>query len=383
MKVRLGDVCTIVSGSTPKTNVSEYWDGEIKWITPAELSNDSFYIFDSSRHLSEEAMKKTGLKLFPTGTVILSSRAPIGKTAISGCEMCCNQGFKNLICSDRIFNEYLYFYLKSKTEFLNSLGRGATFKEISKGIVEEIEIPLPTYDEQKRIANELKKVTELIYLRKLQLIKLEELIKSQFIEMFGDPVTNTQGRKIVPFKDFILNIRYGTSQPPVFNQVGKYRFIRATNIKAGRISEQNMLMIDENAAAGLEKCKLIGGEIIIVRSGVNTGDTCIVTDAYVGDYAGYDIIVSLDRSICNPVFFNEMINTHYMEKVVKPLTARSAQPHINAEQVQNLPIVYASLSEQNRFADFIQQVDKSKFEIGVSLEKLEVLKNALMQESFG
>ena len=121
MRTKLKDVCTIVSGSTPKTNIAEYWDGNIKWITPAEIDEDTFYISDSVRHITEEGKQKTGLSYMPAGTVILSSRAPIGKTAITGCEMCCNQGFKNLICSNKIFNEYLYFFLKGNTEYLNSL----------------------------------------------------------------------------------------------------------------------------------------------------------------------------------------------------------------------------------------------------------------------
>lgn len=96
-KYKLGDICEIVSGSTPKTGVDEYWDGDIKWITPAELNDDSYIITDSVRKITELAVKKTGLSSFPEGTVILSSRAPIGKVAIAGCEMYCNQGFKNLI----------------------------------------------------------------------------------------------------------------------------------------------------------------------------------------------------------------------------------------------------------------------------------------------
>ena len=183
---KLGEVCTIVSGSTPKTSVTSYWDGNIKWITPAELNEDTFYIMDSVRHITEEGKEKTGLSYLPTGTVILSSRAPIGKTAIAGCEMCCNQGFKNLICSDAIYNEYLYFFLKSKTDYLNSLGRGATFKEISKSIVESIEIPLPEVNQQKEIAEKFKKLEQLISLRKQQLSKLDELVKVRFVEMFGD-----------------------------------------------------------------------------------------------------------------------------------------------------------------------------------------------------
>ncbi|MCI7413659.1 MAG: restriction endonuclease subunit S [Clostridiales bacterium] len=184
--------------------------------------------------------------------------------------------------------------------------------------------------------------------------------KSQFIEMFGDPVTNTNDREIRPFSDFMTNIRYGTSQPPAFSEDGQYKFIRATNIKGGRITETDMLRINQEAADKIQKCKLDGNEIIIVRSGANTGDTCVVTEGYRDQYAGYDIIVSLDLSKANPVFFNELMNTHYMQSVIKPLTVRSAQPHLNTKQVQNLPMLIATLDEQNLFADFVQQSDKSK-----------------------
>jgi len=96
-KVRLGEVCKIVSGSTPKTNIDEYWDGDIDWLTPAELNDKSYIITDSVRKLTKYGVEKTGLRPFPKDTVILSSRAPIGKTAIAGKEMYCNQGFKNLM----------------------------------------------------------------------------------------------------------------------------------------------------------------------------------------------------------------------------------------------------------------------------------------------
>ena len=117
------------------------------------------------------------------------------------------------------------------------------------------------------------------------------------MELFGDPVTNTQGREVRPFKDFMLDIRYGTSQPPTFNELGEFKFIRATNIKAGRITENGMLRISADEAAKIEKCRLNGNEIIIVRSGANTGDTCVVTDEYRDQYAGYDIIVTLMMTI--------------------------------------------------------------------------------------
>ena len=181
-KYKLGEICEIVSGSTPKTGIAEYWDGNLKWITPAEIDDESYIITDSARKLTKLGVKKTGLSSFPSGTVILSSRAPIGKVAIAGCEMYCNQGFKNLICSDRINNRYLYWFLKGNTAYLNSLGRGATFKEISKKIVSDIEINVPEISQQLAAVDALERVSEIIRLRKNQLQKLDELIKARFVD---------------------------------------------------------------------------------------------------------------------------------------------------------------------------------------------------------
>ena len=192
-KKRLGDICEIVTGATPKTNIKEFWDGDINWITPAELTEDTYIINESLRKITTEGVEKTGLKSFPKGTVILSSRAPIGKVAIAGYEMYCNQGFKNLICSKQINNRFLYWYLKGHKEYLNSLGRGATFKEISKEIVENIEICLPTLEKQEKYADILEQCNGIIQIKKGQLRKLETLVKSRSAEMFGNPRTNSKG----------------------------------------------------------------------------------------------------------------------------------------------------------------------------------------------
>ena len=129
-------------GHDSESTQPEYWDGDLNWVTPAELTDESDIIYESQRKITQQAVNDSSLKSFPEGTVLLSSRAPIGKVAIAGTEMYSNQGFKNLICSERVYNRYLYHFLKGKTAYLNSLGRGATFKEISKSIVENIEIPL-------------------------------------------------------------------------------------------------------------------------------------------------------------------------------------------------------------------------------------------------
>ena len=226
-----------------------------------------------------------------------------------------------------------------------------------------LEFDLPDLESQRKLAKVLWAMNETKDAYKKLISATDELVKSQFMELFGDPVSNIQGREVRPFKDFMLDIRYGTSQPPVFSEDGVFKFIRATNIKEGRITEKDMLKISAEEASKIEKCRLNGNEIIIVRSGANTGDTCVVTEKYRDQYAGYDIIITLDLKIANPVFFNELMNTHYMQAVIKPLTVRAAQPHINSEQVQNLPMLVVPLPEQEQFAAFVQQSDKSKFAI--------------------
>ncbi len=150
--VAIKEIGTVVGGATPKTNHDEYWGGSYPWITPAELDADSGYIYDSIRKLTKAGVESCSLQEMPVGTVILSSRAPIGKVAIAGNTFYCNQGFKNIICKEGITPRYLYTVLLLNVEYLNSLGRGATFKEISKGIVESIRIPVPSMELQEQFA---------------------------------------------------------------------------------------------------------------------------------------------------------------------------------------------------------------------------------------
>ena len=222
-RVKLGQICEVVSGGTPKTNVEEYWNGEFNWITPAEINDNDYIISDTKRKITQLAIEKKKLPLLPKGTVLLSSRAPIGKVAITGKEMYCNQGFKNLICSDEICNEYLYWYLKSKKEYLNSLGRGATFKEISKKIVENIEIKLPEIELQRKIVDKLKKVDKIIQRRKNQSRLLDVVVQARFVEMFGSVHDGRFEMKTLP--EIVMKERNAIKRGPFGGSLKKQDFV--------------------------------------------------------------------------------------------------------------------------------------------------------------
>ena len=385
---RLGDVCTIVSGSTPKTNIPAYWDGDIKWITPAELNEDSFYLFDSQRHITEIGKEKTGLSFMPAGTVILSSRAPIGKTAIAGCELCCNQGFKNLICSDAIFNEYLYYFLKSKTDYLNSLGRGATFKEISKSIVENIEIRLPTLEEQKQVAKQFKHIYHLISLRKQQLAKLDELVKSRFVELFGEPISNSFGLNTKPMTDIceIIDGDRGKNYPTTddFSDDGYCLFLNAKNVTSDGFNFENCMYITEEKDAALRKGRLKRGDVVLTTRGT-IGNLAFYTNEIPFEHVRINsgmVILRMKQEVADEVYFIEHFKMQLADIKAK-IASGSAQPQLPISTMNKIQILIPEIEQQREFAAFVEQVDKSKLTVRQSLDKLELLKKSLMQKYFG
>lgn len=181
----ISDIGKVVSGATPKTSKEEYWNGENLWITPAELTDESFIVYDTARKITDEGVESCAVNLLPVGTVILSSRAPIGKVAIAGVPMYCNQGFKNIIPNERINSVYLYELLSMETEFLNSLGRGATFKEISKQIVENIKVKVPPIQIQEQFADFVKQVDKSKVVVQKALDEVQLLFDSLMQEYFG------------------------------------------------------------------------------------------------------------------------------------------------------------------------------------------------------
>lgn len=151
--VKLGEVCRVASGSTPATGIEDFWNGDICWITPTDLGKlVEKKICSSSRYISKIGYDSSGTELVPPGSVVISSRAPIGHLGIAKVPLCTNQGCKSFIPTESIDSDYLYFALKKSIPILQSLGSGATFTEISKSQLASFKIPLPPLPEQKRIA---------------------------------------------------------------------------------------------------------------------------------------------------------------------------------------------------------------------------------------
>lgn len=376
-KYKLGEICEIISGSTPKTTVSEYWDGNLKWITPAELNENSYIVMDSVRKLTELGVKNSGLSSFPEGTVILSSRAPIGKVAIAGCEMYCNQGFKNLICSERINNRYLYWFLKGNTEFLNSLGRGATFKEISKQIVASIEINVPPMEQQLVAVNNLERIAAIIQLRKQQLQKLDELVKARFVEMFGDPQCNPCGYKHTKLSDIATYYNGLTYKPENVAEEGTI-VLRSSNIQNSQLDFADTVRVD---CAIKERLMVQKNDILMCSrngSAKLVGKVALIKD--IQEPMSFGAFMMIIRSH----YFGYLMTYFQMDAFRQQIKtgATTTINQITGRMLDDVTIPLPPMALVDQFAAFVEQTDKTKVAVQKALDEAQLLFDSLMQTYF-
>lgn len=379
IRYKLGEICEIVSGSTPKTGIEEYWDGDVKWITPAEIDDDSYIITDSVRKITELGVKKTGLSPLPEGTVILSSRAPIGKVAIAGCEMYCNQGFKNLICSDIINNRYLYWFLKGNIAYLNSLGRGATFKEISKQIVSAIEINVPTLSEQKAAVSQLEKVNNIIRMRRQELQKLDELVKARFVELFDASSADKCTKRIKDYAEVLGGYAFKsdlfcTDAVPI---------IRISNINNGRVELDDSICFDKMFWEQNKRFHAEQNDILMAMSGATTGKAGIYKEDIPALINQRVACIRAKDGIACPMFLFVATQLEWMYDLIQETSAGCAQPNISGKQIENMPVPDTTYEQQKQFDAFVKQTDKSKVVVQKALDEAQTLFDSLMQQYFG
>lgn len=197
----VGKVCEVVNGGTPKTKVPSYWGDQHLWITPAEMGKrESPFAADTQRKLTDEGLRNCSASLLPPNSVILSSRAPIGHLVINTEPMAFNQGCKGLVPSSDLHFKYLYYFLACNVDLLNSLGTGATFKELSAGKLKEVQIPFPSLPEQRRIVGILDEafegIAKAVEHAETNLNNARELFESHLNAIFSNPGPDWERRRL-------------------------------------------------------------------------------------------------------------------------------------------------------------------------------------------
>lgn len=197
--------------------------------------------------------------------------------------------------------------------------------------------------------------------------------------MSGDPVINPKEWEVKKFGDVFSSIRYGTGSPPTYVEKG-IPFIRATNIKNNSIVKNDLVFISAEDANKIKKCELTEGNLIVVRSGVNTGDAAVVPKEFDGAYAAYGLIIELER--VHSVFYSFLINSAYGKAIIEPLSRRAGQPHLNAEQLREIEFYFPPYKLQQQFAEIVNKTEALKEKQKLSELELENLFQSLIQKAF-
>ena len=275
---KLKEVADIYSGATPFTkNKSFYEGGKISWITPKDLSGyDHKYIYSGQRNITEEGFKSCATSILPQGTVLFSSRAPIGYVAIAGTELCTNQGFKSFVCNAELLdNQYLYYYLIKNKDKLEALGNGSTFKEISRKTLAEYQIELPSIDKQRESVKDLIDLDDRYDQNCLVLQKLEELMECIYYDCFGSKAVDNESTALGNVVDVITGGTPSTKIESYWNN-GIYYWYTPSDVT----SNKNMISYGSQSKitiSGLtnSSAKLIQPNSILMSSRATIGEAII------------------------------------------------------------------------------------------------------------
>ena len=372
--VMLKDVCTINMGQSPSSDsYNDNGDG-----VPFFQGNADF----GEKYPVPRKWCTAPTKMAIPEDILISVRAPIGAMNYAKEECCIGRGLAALTPNKtKVSSKFIFWLLKWKNAELNSKGTGSTFKAIGRKVLEEIMVPDIPLEKQLEYTEILEKVYTVIQMRKIELQKLDNLIKARFVEMFGDLRTNTKGWSIKTFDELSYLITDGEHATPRRSKEGIY-LLSARNVLNHSLQLEDVDYIDKEEYARIAKRVIPQkGDILISCSGT-VGRCCSILK---------DIKFQMVRSVAlirfkgeiNPVFAEYMITSDYLQEQINGSKTASSQANLFQGKIKELRGVIPPLELQNEFADFVHQVNKSKVVVQKALDEAQLLFDSLMQKYFG
>ena len=380
--VKVGDVCTVERGGSPRP-IDKYItdrDDGINWIKIGDTT-DSMYITATAQKILPEGMKKS--RYVKAGDFLLSNSMSFGRPYILKIDGCIHDGWLVLRDDKGLFDKrFLYYYLSAPTTYekFKRMAVGGVVNNLNSEMVRGVTIPLCSKDMQIAVADKFENIDSLITARRDQLAKLDELVKSRFIEMFGDPVKNTMRWPSKPLNDVCDGIGDGLHGTPEYDDNGNYPFINGNNLIDGKIVITSATKTVSEETYAKYRIDISPNAILISING---------TLGKLAFYNGEQVMLGKSACYCN---LKENINKVFVYGVMKSdafaefldnSSTKSTIKNVGLKAMREYKLILPPTELQEQFTTFIEQVDKSKFEIQKSLEKLETLKKALMQKYFG
>lgn len=384
--VKLGDVSVLKAGGTPSRSKKEYWDnGTIPWIKIKDFKGK--YINKSEEKITETGLENSSTKILKKGTILYSIFASVGEVSILNIEATTNQAIVGIEVDENIIktNFLFYFLISIKTRIL-SKSRGVAQNNVNLSILKEIEIPLLPMEIQEQIANTLDKVSEVIKLQKEKYKQLDNLIKSVFYEMFGDPVLNDKGWESRKLKDLTSKIGSG-STPRGGKEAYKTKgitLIRSMNIYDSKFIKEGLVFIDENQANKLKNVEIKKGDILFNITGASINRACMVPSFLLPARVNQHVSIIRPIKEINSIFLlNQLISLEYKKLLYNIATAGGAtREAITKDNLENLNVLIPPLKLQEKFENIVKKIEKQKEIVEKTIENSENLFNSLMNGYF-
>lgn len=387
----IADCTRIVSGGTPKTSEPLYWEGNVNWATPKDISDlDGYPFLDSTpRTLTALGLASCSAEVLPPRSVLFSSRAPIGLVAINRIPVATNQGFKSFIPdTSRLDAGFLYHWLRANRSFLESLGTGATFKEISKTVMMRVQIPLPPLDEQRRIASVLDKADALRRQRQESLQSTEQLLQSIFIDMFGDLKGNNV--KTYSFEELALPRRGMFSNGPFGSDLLTSELqntgvpvIYIRDIRNGDFSWKSNVYVSHEKAATLPFCEVKPNDLLISKVGDPPGVAALYPLSQTPAIITQDVIrVRVNPDIAQPAFLQHCLNSETGRRLIQTITVKGTRSRFSLGDLKKLEIPIPKLELQNAFVGAATRILELRSLSRDSSESLNDLFSSIQRRAF-
>lgn len=383
---RLDEIFDLQMGKTPSRNNADYWtDGQYDWVSIADLGSYQKYVGDTKERISALAVQESGIKSVPANTVIMSFKLSLGKTAITQEPVYTNEAIMAFIPTGKyaVLPDYFY-YLFSAKDWTKGTNRAVMGTTLNKATLGAVSITVPPINEQHKIAAVLDKVSDLIVKRQQQLDKLDEAVKARFVEIFGEPDENPKHWQEDELSHHLKVIGGYAFKSDGFTDEG-IPVLRIGNINSGHFLPVNMVYWPDDLA--LARYKVFPGDLVMSLTRTvgkdDYGNVCILGADYDEYYLNQrNAKLSIEKSL-NKCYFSELLKFPRIKKRLTGISRGIRQANISNKDILSLRVPMPPIELQEQFAAFVEQTEKTKIIISHSLEKLETLKKALMQEYFG
>lgn len=382
--VKIGDVCTVERGGSPRPIDKFITDDPngINWIKIGDAT-DSMYITETAQKIIPEGMKKS--RYVQPGDFLLSNSMSFGRPYILKIDGCIHDGWLVLRDNGGVFDKrFLYYYLSSPSTYqkFKNMAVGGVVNNLNSDMVRGVTVPILKMEEQIEIVQTLDNVSNLIFLRKQQLAKLDELVKARFVELFGDPVSNPHGYSKVPLSE-LADIKIGPFGSLLHKEdyvANGHALVNPSHIVDGKISVDDELTVSDEKFRELSAYHLQVGDVVMGRRG-EMGRCAVVQTG--GLLCGTGSLLIRTKGEVTADYLQKIISFPSFKEAIEDMAVGQTMPNLNVPIVSRFQIIQPPIEVQKAYYTFVEQTDKSKVAVQKALDEAQLLFDSLMQKYFG